>query len=1274
MGNDNETMPTFVSNLLNTIRTSTRDDILKQIQQELKDVHMVDDIFINDLTSALFDCHQRHRDYLRRTPEEIQDNDREEEVDDTMLKEDEEENDEDIDPNQSSGTFHETPHKFVSRFDLNHIDISSDCSSIDSYGSDEDDQNEMEQDLRNMKIHEDKLNSDTNKVEEEDTATMNLAFEFNSTRLSPSKSEEEDYSSARGNTTSHPSNTERNTDDPLDRSNHLRKDMDDTFVSCCNDDTVGGDEFHDAMETQTHQTNSTFGVAEDNSHRQNAMNHASHVFPDISVEYPSDNSEDEFDQQPQDSQHQNQTVPNHENVFQPSASAPKVPVGSVFEKSKTPRASSARNIFESTTRSPTFLEAKSIFEAKISPTPLHGNTFPTSSYFRSEQDNNGASTTNKITKCHVCGVNDSGSTRKCSECENAHKATSAKAEFVSTDVPSFQIGQSSKTGKKRGSPRRFKLKSKSFNASFDSTVNEASTESVNTPVNKERAPFCSPTEYMELDTPDGNGNIGGISFSIGKGTTPSGKHIHSRKSNTSKSSRGTKQSHTATVPSKSQVTDDTGNLDPMIKLRDEGKDLYKAQQYRDSIIKYTESICIFTDSYKSFPNQRKDPEKGDLLASLYGNRAAGLMMVGAYKTAYEDCQRALKYLNDFNPVGLNLNDASILSVAFKPDRGVTLMVKLLARMGRAMLKCGLLDDAEHSFDQTIRIAKSVLAFQEKARLHCAQNNLQFPTDQQKQCEKVLEQSINDATLNKADIMRVREHVSKIEVGHGLKRSVDLPSARRHNPKLLPAVNAILQICPADELRQEMKILCLASSKKWTEIMSFCESLGFQNLELDELYVGDLGSYFPFPGVPAAKHIKLSMKNEIDSGTLKLDPNQVSEVALRLPSSIVPFYIRALRLEERYLEANYALSTIDNFAKQSSNSILSPSKLRYRNEKFSWISHEKEKVRKTMTEKENGDNCFRNGDYKAAASWYANAILIDSAHNSTNNTNVYDIETSGGRLHAVLHCNRAACLMALKEYEEAAKECTAALRIEKCYMKAIIRRARCYTRMKRFDEAITEYDTWLKYMHEYRKNPSVPLRDECRFDRPSKISDSDYKKALNERSQVQKDKLAEDERVRKAAAEAQRRSSNDYNRRQQWQQQYKSRSSWNFEGKSPNRNNFSSSNRYGFDQNGKKESQRNHFDHSSEYGRRRRNDGNSDTNPSPSSTNVTCHYQVLQVPKTATDIDIKKAYRKLALKYHPDKNQSEEAIDTFRKVKTAYETLSDATLRRNYDFESVRFYY
>ena len=57
---------------------------------------------------------------------------------------------------------------------------------------------------------------------------------------------------------------------------------------------------------------------------------------------------------------------------------------------------------------------------------------------------------------------------------------------------------------------------------------------------------------------------------------------------------------------------------------------------------------------------------------------------------------------------------------------------------------------------------------------------------------------------------------------------------------------------------------------------------------------------------------------------------------------------------------------------------------------------------------------------------------------------------------------------------------------------------------------------------------------------------------------------------------------------------------------------------------------------------------------------------LGVSKTATDDEIKKAYRKLALKWHPDKNQDkkEEATEKFKTICEAYEVLSDAV---SFDF-------
>ena len=64
------------------------------------------------------------------------------------------------------------------------------------------------------------------------------------------------------------------------------------------------------------------------------------------------------------------------------------------------------------------------------------------------------------------------------------------------------------------------------------------------------------------------------------------------------------------------------------------------------------------------------------------------------------------------------------------------------------------------------------------------------------------------------------------------------------------------------------------------------------------------------------------------------------------------------------------------------------------------------------------------------------------------------------------------------------------------------------------------------------------------------------------------------------------------------------------------------------------------------------------------------YNVLGVKKDASQEEIKKAYRGLSMKYHPDRNQgTHESTEMFKKVSCAYETLSDKDKRMAYDMQT-----
>ena len=664
-------------------------------------------------------------------------------------------------------------------------------------------------------------------------------------------------------------------------------------------------------------------------------------------------------------------------------------------------------------------------------------------------------------------------------------------------------------------------------------------------------------------------------------------------------------------------------------MRNEARSLYVAGEFKASIHTYTKAIKLF-DSVA--PN-----ETNDTLAVLFSNRAACFVMLGAYEMAQDDCLVALKHVSDPSTPGAQ--------ESFSTDSGLMLKVKLLTRLARAQQKQGDCKSSQEAFERAIFDANQASMIIQS-----------LPSQQKEHLESTLGQMVTEANIGLMELDRLSELFDKI-----MECTLRSSDVRRNNTEALGHVNMALSVAGGSSKLLQKKLTLLADMKRWREAAAFCERLAASRVPFDGVFVDDLKSKNPLPGVPEACHLKTSTfadaaDEETTNGNILLSSKAAGEAALRLPYLMTPLYLRALRLEERYPAAEAALQALDELVDRM------PS-LR---DKYGWLKKERSKIQRTKLERERGDELFRLGDFDLACAQYGSCLLIDSEDSLSSPGD----GTAGGRLHAVLHCNRAACLMAVRRFHEAIEECTAALRIHSRYMKAMLRRSRCYTRLNRYQEAVSEYERWLDLVEDARNSKTSTFATTCFFDGPKDVTNADIAQVKRELDEAHRSKRRADAAARGEASRRRERqtswdafSRNSFNdnastasaqdRRDFWYNRENDSRRWDsFSGRRPHGTGHSRSKSWG----------------ESQHEQQQQNSKKKNPLGSPGSDPSIDHYTVLEISSNATDEEIKKKFRRLALQYHPDKNKSEGAADKFRRIKLAYETLSDPAARRQYDAE------
>ncbi|KAL0582691.1 hypothetical protein ABG067_007323 [Albugo candida] len=254
--------------------------------------------------------------------------------------------------------------------------------------------------------------------------------------------------------------------------------------------------------------------------------------------------------------------------------------------------------------------------------------------------------------------------------------------------------------------------------------------------------------------------------------------------------------------------------------------------------------------------------------------------------------------------------------------------------------------------------------------------------------------------------------------------------------------------------------------------------------------------------------------------------------------------------------------------------------------------------------EQGNVAFRRQAYESAIHIYTDAIRTGDSFHHEKLASVYS--------------NRAAAAMSLKQYAIGVSDCTEALKLHPKHLRALLRRARCYVYLEKYQLAISDFDSILAKWS-WQDVASIGTKSDLN----------------NERLDVK-------------------------NKLYQWERENKNQSA------NKSTRNSNRSNKNHFNGNWRKNKNTRRFSHSNQSRGRKTSDQWSFPQENGWIGVRRSHYEILGVSRTASVADIRKTYMKLALQFHPDKSSDASHTEEFKEMTAAYNILSDRNARQLYD--------